>query len=220
MSKRLIIVVVTFLGGVYFFLKFFLPPKLGGNFLKEQYPWTMLALSIMGGVAIGVGVVNIFRVYGRKVVRKETDWLEASVLLAAFVFTTVVGFVGIYADEEGAWNSLYWKITVQGMFMPLGSAIYSLLAFYIVQAAFRAFHVRTVEAALIMTSALLIMLGSLPMPILQQSLPLWLGGIREWVLSGINVGVQRAVLLGSGAAYLIMAVRMWFSLDKSGFASG
>ncbi|HHN46186.1 MAG TPA: hypothetical protein ENN09_01980, partial [Planctomycetes bacterium] len=172
MSRRRVIAFVTFLGGAYFFLKFFLPPRTGGDFLRQQYPWTMLALSIMGGVAVGIGVINIFRVYGRKVVRAEKDRPEAAALIIAFIFTTVVGFGSIFSkSEEGFWNGVYWNVLFRGLFLSLGAAMFSLLAFYITQAAFRAFRVKSIEAALIMTSALLIMLGSLPMPVFEQQLP-------------------------------------------------
>ncbi|MBN1807722.1 MAG: hypothetical protein JW909_01555 [Planctomycetes bacterium] len=231
MSKRRIIAVVTLLGGVYYFLKFFLPPDYGGRALESQWANVSRFWRVMGSVMIGLGVINIFRVYGRKVVKKAREWPESIALLLAFMGTIAVGLVDVLktvdvstftgvqaaqAAEPSAFTSIYWDVMFNGVLMSFGAAIFSLLGFYITQAAFRAFRVRSFEAALIMASAVFIMLGALPMPVLSDVLPEWLGGIRTWLLTGVNVGVQRAVLVGSLAAGLIMAVRMWFSLDRGG----
>jgi len=226
MYKRYITITVTFLGGVYFFLMFFVPQSVWN--LRQYLPEVSKFFMIMGSIAIGIGIINIFMVYGRRVIMEEKTWAESLALIIAFLITVIVGLWDVFAGESQSpesfhlWNylvyvanQLYWQVIFNGLFMSIGAAIFSLLAFYITQAAFRAFRVKSTEAALIMASAVLIMLGSLPMPIFENILPVWLGAIRVWLLSGINVGVQRAVLLGSGTAYLIMAVRMWFSLDKS-----
>ena len=216
MKKRLI-VTVTFIGGLYYFFKFFLPVGYGGDILDSWLPQVSRFNIVMGAVAVFLGVVNIFRVYGAKVVKKDKTWLEAAVLLACFLITFIVGLITIiWPEEEGYAKKFFNGYSLVGVFMPLGSAMFSLLGFYITRAAFRAFRVRNVEAALVMGSALLIMLGALPIPVWEAVLPSALGAIRQWLLAGINAGVQRAILVGSGIAWLIMAVRMWFSLDEAG----
>ena len=136
------------------------------------------------------------------------------------MITFIVGLVTIiWPAEEGFAKNLFNNYILRGVFMPLGSAMFSLLGFYITRAAFRAFRVRNVEAALVMGSALLIMLGALPMPVWEAVLPEALGAVRQWLLAGINAGVQRAILIGSGIAWLVMAVRMWFSLDEASRSS-
>jgi len=217
-TKYRLIVLVTFLGGLYFFFRFFLPPHYGGDYLISKQTWVSQVLNVMGAVAVGLGVINIGMVYGRRVVRKEKEWPESLALLIAFVTTLVFGFGDmVYRDQNTIWNAVYEDIIFSGIFVSLGAAMFSLLAFYITQAAFRAFRIKSTEAALIMASALLIMLGALPIPLLEDVIPVWLGEFRTWILTGVNVGVQRAVLLGAGTAGLIMAVRMWFSLDRSAF---
>lgn len=218
--RRVLIAVVTFLGGVYFFGKFFLPGG-GGAWLEEQMPRVSQFNKVLFTVAIGLGVINIFRIYGGKAVKKERTWLESIVLLAAFCVTFAVGMLMMFGGKNGVLarelhERIFDNYIVRGLFMPLGSAMFSLLGFYMTRAAFRAFRVRNVEAALVMVSAVFIMLGALPVPVWEKVLPEALGFIRQWLLAGINTGVQRAVLIGSGIAWLVMAVRMWFSLDEMG----
>ena len=103
------------------------------------------------------------------------------------------------------------EMLFKGLFSALGSAMFSLLAFYIAAAAYRAFRVQTGETALLMASAVLVMLGQVPL-----GLYVWdqLPALRGWVLSKVNVGGFRAISIGAGVAWFAMAVRMWLSLDR------
>lgn len=218
MRKRLIIA-VTFAGGVYFFLKFFLPESYGGGWLDARQPLVSRFNILIGTVAIGLGVINIFRIYGSKVLLKDKTRFESLVLLVSFSITFVVGMLMLFGPKEGRLSKEFFEkvfdsYIVDAVFEPLGAAMFSLLGFYITRAAFRAFRLRNVEAALVMLSALLIMLGALPVPLWEAVLPEALGEVRGWLLAGVNTGVQRAILVGSGLAWLLMAVRMWLSLDE------
>src|SRR5438552_234148 len=82
---------------------------------------------------------------------------------------------------------------------PLESTMFSILAFYIVSAAYRAFRVRSAEAAILMITAVVLMLGQVPVgALLTSKLPehgAWSGlrieNISQWVLTAINAPVQR-----------------------------
>ena len=101
-------------------------------------------------------------------------------------------------------------------FIPLGSAMFSLLAFYIVTAAYRTFRIKSIEALAIMIPALLIMLGQIPHgpAYIYSGLP----DIRTWLLKNLSSPAFRAIFFGSTIAGLAMAVRMWLSLEKTPLA--
>jgi hypothetical protein len=101
-------------------------------------------------------------------------------------------------------------------FVPLGSAMFSLLAFYVASAAYRSFRIRSKEALIMMVTALIVMLGQIPHGPLyvSESLP----AIRNWILSNISTPAFRAIAIGSSVAGLAMAIRMWLSLEKSPLA--
>jgi len=99
-----------------------------------------------------------------------------------------------------------------GFFVPLGSAIFALLAFYIASAAYRSFRVRSVESFLLMAAAIIVMLGQIPQgPMyISENLP----AIRLWLLKNISTPAFRAIFFGSSIAGLAMAIRIWFSLER------
>ena len=102
-----------------------------------------------------------------------------------------------------------------GMFVSLGSAMFSLLAFYIAAAAYRAFRIKSWESALMMLAALIVMCG-------QMSFTLRLfGGFAEWrgwLMDVPNSAAFRAIRIGAAVAGLILAFRMWFSIESESFS--
>jgi hypothetical protein len=101
----------------------------------------------------------------------------------------------------------------KGLFVPLGSAMFALLAFYIANAAYRSFRIRSKESFLLMAAAVIVMLGQIPQgPMyISESLP----AIRLWLLKNISTPAFRAIFFGSQIAALAMALRIWFSLERS-----
>jgi hypothetical protein len=108
-----------------------------------------------------------------------------------------------------------YRILFEGVFIALGSAIFSLLGFYIVTAAFRAFRVRSFESGLMMLAALLVMLGQISLGIL-----IWpgLADVRLWLLEIPNTAAFRAIELGAAVAGLVLAFRMWLSIESRSFS--
>ena len=108
-----------------------------------------------------------------------------------------------------------YRILFEGIFIALGSAIFSLLGFYIVTAAFRAFRVRSFESGLMMFAALLVMLGQISLGIL-----IWpgLADVRLWLLEVPNTAAFRAIELGAAVAGLVLAFRMWLSIESRSFS--
>jgi hypothetical protein len=133
-------------------------------------------------------------------------------------------------------SSQLYTVLYDGLFTNLGSAMFSLLGVYIATAAFRAFRVRTVESALMMGAALLVMLGQMSVGASLSkylpNLPEWLtggthqltlAGIRQWLLDFPSNAAFRAIKIGAGVAGLMLSIRMWLSIESrsfSGSASG
>jgi hypothetical protein len=116
--------------------------------------------------------------------------------------------------EQSTVRRLY-NLLYNGLFVALGSAMFALLGFYIAAAAYRAFRVKTFESSLMMTAALLVMLGQIPF-----GLWIWDGfpELRQWLLEVPSSGAFRAIKFGAAIAGLAMAFRMLFSLEAKSFS--
>lgn len=121
------------------------------------------------------------------------------------------------AQEQHAqgWIKRLYDFLFQGLFTALGSAMFSLLAIYIAAAAYRAFSVRSFESFLMMSAAVLVILGQTSFGLyISESFP----SIRLWLLEVPNSAAFRAIKIGAGVAGLIMAFRMWFSIESETFS--
>lgn len=164
-----------------------------------------------------IGVINITRVHMINIKRRRATW-KYSVLLLICLFGMAIFSViaSPYALDPNAavipasviafatpiWEFLYYKI-----FVNVNSSIFSLLAFFIVSAAYRAFKARTLESTLLLAAGLLVVLGQAPIAGL-----IWPGfsAIREWILAFPNTAGQRGILIGVALGVIVFSVRRLF----------
>lgn len=173
--------------------------------------------------AFAIGVINITRVHVINIKRRRATW-KYSVLLIICLFVMAIFSViaspfaldpnaiiipgSVIAFATPIWEFLYYKILVN-----VNSSIFSLLAFFIASAAYRAFKARTLESTLLLAAGLLVMLGQAPITGL-----LWPGfsAIREWILAFPNTAGQRGILIGIALGVLVFSVRRLFRYPWGG----
>jgi hypothetical protein len=98
------------------------------------------------------------------------------------------------------------------LFSPCNATMFALLAFFIASAAFRAFRARNVEAALLLGSAILIMLGRVP---LGRAISGWLPWISDWIIDIPNNAGRRAIMMGAALGAIATSLRVILGLERS-----
>ncbi|HEY3412251.1 MAG TPA: hypothetical protein VGM51_04230 [Armatimonadota bacterium] len=203
------------------------------------------ALRIFLALALLLGIVNLFRVNGRTLFRRRAgSWYALAFFFGFFAMVTVwaltyyhpgvsekVAQTASTATEHfvpgrmGQYSGWY-NVVYNGGFNALGSTMFSLLAFFIVSAAYRAFRVRSFESILLLGSALIMMLGLTPLGthFITGSIPLdspysflKLERISEWILLVLNGAAQRALLFGIAVGLMATSLRIWLSLERGQF---
>jgi hypothetical protein len=124
---------------------------------------------------------------------------------------------GFIIVRPGA-DIFFWLFTnVQA---PLDATMFSLLAFFIASAAFRAFRARNVEATLMLVAACAVILGLTP-PFVQlwstlvPSVPGFPTAVKDWLLAVPNVASRRAVVLGIGLGAIAQSFRIILGLERT-----
>ncbi|MEJ5171489.1 MAG: hypothetical protein WHU10_10915, partial [Fimbriimonadales bacterium] len=103
---------------------------------------------------------------------------------------------------------------------------FSLLAFYLASASYRAFRIRSAEAGLMMATALIVMLGQTPFGMYltgwlgEQFRALWLPNVAGWVLRVPNSAVVRGLIFGTMLGGIGTALRYWLNLEKGSALGG
>lgn len=125
----------------------------------------------------------------------------------------IVGRNRKFQYEQSVQKKLFDLLNL-GLFVSLGSAMFSLLGVYIAAAAYRAFRIKSLESSFMMIAAVIVMLGQIPFGVwLYEGLPEW----RLWLLEVPNSAAFRAIRIGASLAGLILAFRMWFSIESGSF---
>lgn len=120
-------------------------------------------------------------------------------------------------DRESSLIQKVYDVLFDGLFNHLGSAMFALLGVYIAAAAYRAFRIQTFESALMMFAAVIVMLGQISFgKEVYEHMP----AIRQWLLEVPNSAAFRAIRMGAAVAGLMLAIRMWLSIESRSFSSG
>lgn len=209
--RRALVFAATFLGGL-FFVGTFLFGAFAPEATRNAEDSVLDVLQVVGAFAVGMSLVSIGAVHGKRLVFARKGWQYSLALFLGLALALVAGFVSHAVGEQTSfWWKLNHRIVFDGLLAPLGSSMFALLAFYMVSASFRAFRIRSAEAALMMASAVIVMFAQ--MPPVQKGVPFSVD-VKEWLLSYINTGAQRAILIGSGLAGLVLSLRIWLGIER------
>jgi hypothetical protein len=242
-GRRALIALVTFFAGLVFAAEFFWPVnKQGENWLTPAIGPAQNTLQIIAAMALALGTYGLIRLHLRNIVQQRSQWGYSVVLIVAFV---TMGFFSVWNTlaEKGVLSKTVvlqsgFGLLFDNMLVPLESTMFSLIAFYIFSAAYRAFRIRSIEASILMFTAMMVMIGIvslgniisyqwLGLPVEQTAemeknpfslrnigYNLALPRIAYWILQALNAPVQRAIEFGVGIAGLAMAIRLWLSLER------
>ena len=227
--RRWVIAGVTLLVGLYVPLEFYIPRH---NFLTVWRDPLSDLVRVLAGFTIGLGIVNLVIVHGRHILQRTANFPFSLAFFVGFISMAFVGFLhhykpDLWAQKPGEGELAFWsaayKVFFEGLLLPLTSTVFSLLAFFIVSAAYRAFRIRTLEAGLLMAAAIIVMLANVPVGTwLTSWLPQegWLKWLRLenaalWLTTQINAPAMRGILFGAAVGGLGAALRILLSLEKS-----
>ena len=244
--RKSIIAVFTFLGGLYYASEFFWPtdktgPNAGGNWLTPYQDIVTNVSTVVGSFAVGLGVFSLLQFHTRSIARRRAGWGNSVALILCFVAMLTFGLLNQYAPDGNVIPTLPFTHGPQknkdifdflflGAYTNLDAATFSLIAFFIASASYRAFRIRSLESTLLMLSALIVMLGATfgtaitggIHPYLRPGVEnpwanLRIERISEWLLTQINAPAQRGILFGIYVGGLAVSLRLWLSLERGAY---
>ena len=217
--KRLVPLIITFSVGTLLILSVFIPPLEG---MGENFT---LFFDIIAVFAFFLGGGNLIRVHVKKLTTKKSDWQFSIVTIVGFTVMLIVGLfkVGNPGDISSSVTASgsYFKMIYDSVFVPLGSTMYALLAFFVASASYRAFRAKNKEATLLLIAAFIILLGSTPFGTLVTGwIPeswslLQIPNLAVWIMSSFNLAGQRAILIGIGLGVVSISLRLILGLERT-----
>jgi hypothetical protein len=193
---------LTFLSGAAIAALFFIPHYKAQAANSMLLEWTLVVYAF----ALILGSISLWNSHARKVRDRAEGWGFSVVTLVSLLAITALG-VWKGVGEGTPVDSIYNTVN-----SPLASTMFALLAFVIASAAFRAFRARSVEATLLLVTAIVMMIGRVSIgELISHRLP----GITEWLLDVPNLAAKRAIAIGVGLGAVSTALKIILGIERS-----
>ncbi len=194
--------IITFLAGAFFIADYFIPHTGFSNIAEQINGWTIIVITF----SYILGVANVARINLDHIQKGSKDKFYKVVLLVCLFFMSIVGIVwGIQDGSVFDWFFL-------NVYYPMQSTMFALLAFYIASAAFRAFRIRSVQAALLAITAVLVMIGRVPV-----GEAIWkdFSNFSEWIMNVPQLAGKRAILIGAALGAISTGLKVIAGLERT-----
>jgi len=207
--KRQIPLMFVFVLGFLMIIQFFIPHEKSEDLASFLLDWIV----IIGIFALALGLWSLVRVSWDKVKHRKPNWQYSVITLVGLFIMIFFGFDYFrnFFSAEGLDNYMYVSFYTS-IVIPVQATMFSLLAFFIASAAYRAFRARTVLATLLLLSALIIMLRFNP----------YLGPIGPfcertsvWLLNVPNLAAKRAIIIGVGLGMVATAFKVILGIERA-----
>ncbi|KPL02509.1 MAG: hypothetical protein AMJ90_05655 [candidate division Zixibacteria bacterium SM23_73_2] len=200
--RREVPLLICFLAGFFFISDFFIPETHWTEIAHTFNRWAIIVIAF----AYVLGAANIVRVNSQVIRRRERDWQYKVVLLSGLALMIILG-IGFGIKEGTTFNWVFMNAIY-----PMQATMFSLLAFYIASAAFRAFRIRTWEAALLGITAVLVMIGRVPIgEFLWNSFP----DLVEWIMNVPQLAAKRAIMIGAALGAISTGLKVLVGLERT-----
>jgi hypothetical protein len=200
--KNNVPLLITFVAGMVMIVQYFVPHPPFSSIQQVFNTWFL----IITVFAMTLGIGNLMKIHIERVRRQRGGWWYSIVLLVAFAVMFVAG-IGWGIQRGTFFYYLYWN-----MHIPMSSTMFALLAFFVASASYRAFRARTPEATLLLASAILVMIGRVPLAnYIWDKLPL----ISDWIMDYPNTAGQRAIMIGIALGVVSTSLRIILGIERT-----
>jgi hypothetical protein len=209
--RREVPLMITAIVGLTLIIVYFVPHPPFSDIRDLFSDW----FSVIAAFAIYLGILSLLKNSVDKVYRKKSGWGFSIVTIVGFV---IFVFIGLYegSDFGEFGTSYYWLY--DRIYYPLMATMFSILAFFIGSASYRAFRARNREATLLLLAAFFVMLGRVPIGYYLTS---WLpegwrmGDIANAIMTYPQMAGQRAVMIGIALGIVSTSLRVILGIERT-----
>ncbi len=214
--RRQVPLILCFVFGIVMMLTQFSPHSFSQGIYEEVLSWALIISPFM----LVLGTVTLIQTHVARIRRRTEHWQYSFIIFAGILLMVVIGIP--FGPQHPIFVWLFNNVQV-----PMDATMFSLLAFFIASAAYRAFRARTFEASLLLVTALIVMLGNVPIGDLfwntvLSGLP-WDNGLsdtKQWILDNPNLSARRGIILGVSLGAISQSIRILLGIERSYLGGG
>ena len=225
--KRNLPLFFAFFCGILVIVSEFIPHRPFSMMIQTLQDWFM----IISGFAILLGQISLFQSNLAKIQQRESGWMYYLAGLISFIIMLLFGIFwgtqvtgGLFghgANIQAAMGSKPFDYLFDYAYQPLSATMFSLLAFFIASAAYRAFIIRSFESNLLMITAIIVILGRTSLggmltSWLPESLKFWhLPNLSDFIMEYPNSAAQRAIMISAALGIIGSSLRIILGIERS-----
>jgi len=209
--------------GILMIIQFFSPHPVSQQFFDTIIKW----IRIISAFALVLGVRSISLRHIETVRRKRSGFIYSLFTLISMAVTALLGLIfGIGAQAP-------IRLIFNNIMVPLGATMFSILAFYMASAAYRAFRARTFEATLLLIAATVVMLGRVPIggyiskgiayfisflfkiPYEKISEIQIFAIVSDWIMNIPQNAAKRGIFIGTALGGIAMSIRIILGIERT-----
>lgn len=209
---RLLLIVITLSTGLIVLLSFLVKSDTLLLLRSVFVEWTIIVIAF----ALLLGILNVLRVHGQRIQRGQ-GLAFSLILIVAFLAVFVPGILSPasvpsrFSALAGPTGSIV-SFAYQYVQRPLQATFFSLMAFFVLTAAWRAFRVRSVASFIMLVAAVIVLLGSIKLNIGIGWGPFT--EARDWVMNVPAMAGARGILLGIVLGTIVAGLRLLLGIDR------
>ena len=201
--KRRFPLIIAFLIGSSAAAQYYIPHPVSEQALTEVSVW----LRIITGFAMLLGIASLCHIHYQKIKSLAAGWGYSATVFVSMIVTILVG-LWAGGGEEG--TGLGW--IYNNMLVPLQGTMFSILAFFVASAAYRAFRARTKEATVLLLAAIIVMAGRVP---LGEYIFAPISSVSDWVLNVLNTGARRGIIIGISLGAIATSLKIILGIERA-----
>lgn len=208
-------VLLGFVVGMIMLVQYFVPAEGMRRAYNEILDWKQVVI----GMTYILGVWSLMRYHFSKIQRKDEGGVYSVAALVSFAAMVVFGTVGVVSGRTAAFDWMFDHVQA-----PMQATMFSLLAFYVASASYRAFRVRSLAATLLLTAGVVVMLGRVPVgaylavPGYEEVLSV--PALSAFILDVPNMAAKRGILIGVGLGVVATALKILLGIERTYLGKG
>lgn len=209
--KKWVPVFIVTITGMYVLIGYLIPNSRWSYYRDRLIEWAV----IVAAFAFVLGMVNILRVHGSRVIRRRRGWPYSLTLLVFALLGLVPPLLGIVSRDNLVQETLD-RIVFDYLISPLGASLAALVALTLALAAFRLLRTRRgsseiAQGWLFILAVVVVLLTSTPLVMLDSPV---LDLVQREIVKVMGMAGMRGLLLGVALGTVITAIRVLVISDR------
>ena len=209
--SRLVLSVVAISAGVLVLLSLVFKSDMLTLLRGILVEWTLIVVAF----ALLIGVLNVLRVHIRRI-KEGRGTAYSLILIVGFLIVFIPGMLS--PTQVPGWSALVGPDGAIVDFMyryvqrPLQATLFSLMAFFVATAAWRAFRIRSAASLIMFIAAIVILVGSIKLELGEG----WslLSDTAAWMQKVPAMAGARGILLGISLGTFMAGLRLLLGIDR------